>query len=397
MIAMAFKILFWASVACLFYAYAGYPLLLFFYTSMLQMVRDLRFIITRRERRAMIIEDELPTVSLVVAAYNEADVIADKIENALAIDYPREKLEIIIASDGSTDATNEIAASYANRGVRLMAYAERRGKVSVINRTVPQAAHDIVVLSDATTMYEAAAIKNAVKHFRGDKVGVVVGEVILESVTEEYKGESHYWRYEVMIKFMENRLGAVVGASGALCALRKELFEPVPDSTIIDDFVIPLKIAEKGYRQVYAPEARVVETTAADVQAELVRRKRIAAGDFQSIFLLWRLLNPLRGYIALAFISHKIMRWSAPFFMAGALVANAALVRIYPYSVLFALQVLFYGSAWAGWRARRRWVRKLCSLQYYFVSMNIGLAQGFFNFVRGKQAVTWGKTHRAGE
>jgi len=391
---LVFKVLFWASAAWLFYAYIGYPLVLFLLSSVLQIDRDLRFILHRGERRVSADIDDWPGVTMIICAYNEESVIRGKIENSLALNYPPEKLEIIVASDGSTDATNEIARSYADRGVKLIEYAERSGKIVVINRTMPVTAHGIVALSDANTMYEAEAIKHLVKYFAKDDVGVVVGEMTLESPSQEHKGESHYWHYEVVLKFMENKFGAILGANGGLYAIRKDLFEPVPSSTIIDDFVIPLSIAQKGYRQVYSPEARGTEETARNVQAELVRRKRIAAGNFQSILLLWRLLNPFRGYIAFTFVSHKIMRWLVPFFMAVAFAANIPLIGRPAYAALFVLQVLFYGSAFIGWRGSRPWLRKLCAMQYYFVSMNLGMAQGFFNFVRGKQKVTWEKIQR---
>ena len=391
-----FEILFWAAVAAIIYTYAGYPVVLFLLSSASQVARDLRFLLTRGERRTTLGEaDEWPTVTLIVSAYNEEDIIGAKIENSLALDYPRDKLEIVVASDGSTDATNEVAASYAEHGVKLISYTDRRGKVSVLNRTVPEAAHDIVALSDANTMYEPQAIRNLVKHFSNDDVGVVVGEMVLESPNQEHKGECRYWRYEAILKFMENKLGAILGANGGFYAIRKGLFVPVPDSTIIDDFVIPLKIAEKGYRQVYSPEARATEETAADVGAELVRRKRIAAGNFQSIFLLWRLLNPFRGYICFTFVSHKMMRWCAPFFMIVALAANIPLLVASPrYIMLFVLQLLFYGGAWLGWRSSNPLLRKLCAMQYYFVSMNIGMLLGFCNFLRGTQEVTWEKIQR---
>ncbi len=393
---IVFKILFWASITAIIYTYLGYPVVLFLLSSISQVIRDLRFILTRADRRRTLGKaDGWPAVTLIIAAYNEEDIIDAKIKNSLELDYPRDKLEIIVASDGSTDATNDIAASHSEHGVKLVNYTDRRGKASVVNRTVPQATHDIVVLSDANTMYEPQAIQNLVKCFSGDDVGVVVGEMIFESPNQEHKGEVYYWRYEVILKLMENKLGAILGANGGFYAIRKNLFEPVPDSTIIDDFVIPLRIAEKGYRQVYSPEARATEETAANVGAELVRRKRIAAGNFQSIFLLWRLLNPFRGYIAFTFVSHKIMRWCAPFFMIVAFVSNILLLAVsLSYAVPFGLQVLFYGSAWLGWRSGNRLFRKLCAMQYYFVSMNIGMLQGFFNLVRGTQKVTWEKNQR---
>lgn len=244
------EIIFWLSVATLIYTYIGYPVLLFLLSSALQMVRDLRFIFNRGDRRTTARSQDWPAVTLIIPAFNEEDVIADKLENALALDYPQDKLEILVGSDGSTDATNDIVQSYGDRGVKLINYTDRGGKVSVINRTVPRAAHGLVVLTDANTMYEASAIKNLVKHFGDGRVGVVVGELTFESPSEEHKGEGYYWRYEVMLKFMENKLGAILGANGGLYAIRKELYRPVPNSTIVDDFVIPLKIAEERYRQV---------------------------------------------------------------------------------------------------------------------------------------------------
>ena len=402
------EIILWASIALIIYTYIGYPVALFLLSSIRQMARDLRFIVNRVDRRTPRDCDPWPAVSLIVPAYNEEDVIAAKVENALALDYPADRLEIIIASDGSTDATNRIVESYVdraeNRGrLKLINFTDRGGKISVVNRIVPQTAHEIVVLSDANTMYEPKTVKNLVRHFTGDDVGVVVGEMVLSNPSEEHKGEKYYWRYEVMLKFMENKLGAILGASGGIYAIRKALFEPVPNNTIVDDFVIPLKIAERGYRQVYSPEARAFEDTARNVQAEVVRHERIAAGNFQSIMMLWRLLNPLRGYIAFTFVSHKLLRWSAPLFMLLALGANVPLafagsgtfVHARAYSAVLVLQALFYAAAVAGaCSGRLPGIRRLCGVPYYFVTMNLALMKGFCKFVRGTQKVTWKKIAR---
>jgi len=394
---IAFKILFWAAVAAIIYTYVGYPVVLFLLSSISQMIRDFRFLLTRGERRSTLGEsDDWPTVTLIISAYNEENIIDRRIRNSLELDYPRDKLEIIVASDGSTDATNDIVGSYSEHGVKLINRPDRRGKVFVLNRTVPKAAHEIVVLSDANTMCEPDALRHLVSPFCNDNVGVVVGEMVLESANQEHKGESHYWRYEAILKLMENKLRAILGANGGFYAIRKELFVPVPDSTLNDDFVIPLKIVEKGYQQVYSTEARVTEKTAVDVGTEFARHKRIAAGNFQSIFMLWRLLNPFRGYIAFTFVSHKIMRWCAPFFMIAAFAANIPLLAesLRCYGVLFVLQLLFYGGAWLGGQSDNPLLRKLCATQYYFVSMNIGMLQGFLNFLRGSQKVTWEKAPR---
>jgi len=397
---LALEIVFWASAGLIVYAYIGYPVVLFVLSSASQMIRDLRFIFNRADRRTFHrTEEDWPGVSIVIAAYNEEDVIAARIENCLALDYPRERLEILVGSDGSTDATNQIVASYADRGVKLANFTDRGGKISVLNRLVPMATHEFVLLSDANTMYDPGAARHLVKHFADKDVGAVEGELTYQSLSPDHKGETTYWRYEVMLKFMENKLGAILGAHGAIYAIRKSLFSPVPGNTIVDDFVIPLKIAEKGYKRIYSPEARAFEHTAPSLKAELVRRERIAAGNFQAILMLWRLLNPLRGYIAFTFFSHKILRWTAPFFMLSALAANVALAVLGPrgglYTWLLVPQIAFYATAWLGsWPGLWPRIRRLCATQYYFVSMNVAMFRGFIKFVRGSQQVTWKKIKR---
>jgi len=391
------EILLWSSLLLLSYTYVAYPIVLFVITSLVQSMRDLRFILKRTERRTRGNGEDCPAVTLIIPAYNEESVLAAKLDNVLTLDYPRERMEIIVSSDGSTDRTNEIAASYADRGVKLVHFAERRGKVAMINRVVPQAEHEIVLLSDADTIYERQAVKQLVRHLSSEKVGAVVGEFAFASPSQEYRGETHYWRYEVMLKFMESKLGATLGANGGLYAFRKKLFRPIPENTIVDDFVIPLKIVEQGYELTYTPEARVFGTTARDVPEEVIRRERIAAGNFQAILMLWRLLNPLRGYIAFTFFSHKILRWTAPFFMLSALAANIALSVLERgiYTWLLVPQIAFYASAWLGSQpGLRPWARRLCATQYYFVSMNVAMFRGFIRFIRGSQQVTWKKIKR---
>jgi len=394
---MAVIIPFWLCVGLLLYAYIGYPLVLFVFASAAQMLKDIRYIIKRGERRANPDAPDWPAVSMIIPAYNEADVIREKLENCLALDYPHDKLEIIVASDGSSDGTASIVREYAGRGIILIDYKERSGKASVLNRTVARAAHDILIMSDANTMYEPRSIRHLVRHFTDSRVGAVIGEMILESLSDEHKGEVHYWRYEVVLKFMENKLGAILGANGGLYAMRRELYEPMPETTMHnDDFVIPLRIKQKGYRQVYSPEARATEATARNVTLEAVRKMRIAAGNFQSIQVLWRLLNPLRGWIAFTFWSHKILRWLAPFFMIGAFAFNALLLgegRLY--QVLFALQAAFYGSAAVGALTTKfPRIRKLCAVQYYFTAMNVAMLRGFVKFVSRSQKATWTKIER---
>ncbi len=383
-------------VGLLVYTYFGYPLLLLAVSSVVQLSRDLRFLFNRESRRiGVVAEQHLPAVSLVIPAHNEEAAIAAKLENAMALDYPGDKLEIIVASDGSDDRTNEIAQSFAGRGVILAAYTERRGKPSVINDTIEKAAGDIVILSDATTMMDVDAVRNIVRHFEDTSVAVVNGELRFVSPDEGYKGEGLYWRYEVMIKFLENRLGVVIGSSGALCAVRRSAYRPIPADCICDDLVITLNVVIDGHRAVYDPEAQSVEETAASVEMESSRRERIGAGNFQALGLTWRLLNPLRGWVCLAYVSHKIFKWITWAFMAGALVTNAALAREPLYMVLLLCQGGFYGSALLKKTGVRvPVVSRIGSLAYYFISMHVALFRGLIRYLRGTQKVAWRRAHR---
>lgn len=393
---MTARIVLWIAGGLAVYTYFGYPLLLLTVTGLIQAVRDLRFLVRRASRRtSTVAEEELPSVSLVIPAYNEDAAIQAKIENSLALDYPADKLEIIVASDGSDDRTNEIAESFANRGVTLAAYGERRGKPSVINDTVERATGEIVVLSDATTMIDADAIRRIVRHFADANVGAVNGELRFASPGEGHGGEGLYWRYEVMIKFMENRLGVVLGSSGALCAVRKAFYRPIPADCICDDFVITLNTMIDGHRAVYDPEAQSAEETAASVEMESSRRERIGAGNFQALHHTARLLNPLRGWPAFCYLSHKIFKWTTWIFMLAALAANIPLVCEPVYLVILILQVGFYGLAiLGGLRVRIPVLSKIARVPHYFVAMHIALFRGFCRYVRGTQKVAWQREHR---
>ena len=390
------EIIFWVAVGLLVYTYFGYPLVLLVVTTVVQLFRDVRFLFRRGSRRIEPMTDEgLPSVSIVIPAHNEEAAIAAKLESCLAFDYPRDKLEIIVGSDGSDDRTNEIAESFADRGVVLAAYEERRGKPSVLNDTIERAAGDIIILSDATTMIEKTAVRKIVRHFRDPKVGAVNGELRFVSPGKEYKGEGLYWRYEVMVKFMENRLGVVLGSSGALCAVRREVYRPIPPDCICDDFVITLNVAIDGHRAVYDPEAQSIEETAPSVEMESSRRARIGAGNFQALCLTARLLNPLRGCVAFSYVSHKLFKWITWLFMLVAFAANIPLVDRRVYLILFIAQLGFYGLALLGAvRLRIPVLSKCASIVHYFIAMHFALFRGFLRFVLGSQEVAWQREHR---
>lgn len=358
-----------------------------------------RILGTRRARDSQYEHSEhpescLPTVSMVIAAYNEEKVIGEKLENCMAIDYPKDKLEIIIGSDGSSDKTNEIVKSYEASGVRLINYTDRRGKTSVLNRTIPQASGEIVVLSDANSMYEPDAVRKLVRHFIDESIGVVCGKLVLLTNDGKRTEEGYYWKYECMLKSMESKLGALLGANGGIYAIRKGLFEPIPDDTLIDDFVIAMKVKEKEFDVIFEQEAIAYEEAAHDVRAEFVRRVRIGAGCFQAIPITKRLLNPMRGSVAFAYWSHKIIRWNVPFLLCAAFASNIILLGNPFYLSLFALQLLFYITALTGHILNKRESGGLLSIPYYFGSMNLALLFGFFRFITKTQKVTWKRTER---
>lgn len=378
------KILFWLSVLLITYTYILYPV----------------FLIALNRFRPVpepIFASRFPGVSVIIAAYNEQKDIAARIENLLELDYPRENLEIIIASDGSSDKTNEIVRQYESRGVKLFDFPGRRGKVNVLNEIVPQVMHPIVAFSDANSLFKKDALKCLVRNFQDEKVGCVCGllRFVTAEGTKSGELEGVYWRFETMLKKLEGKRGALLGANGAIFAIRKELFIPLPSNTIVEDFVLPMKILERGYKVIFEPEAAAVEETAKHIIHEKERRIRIGAGDFQAISLLGPMLNPRRGFPALAFWSHKVIRWCVPFFMITAVLTNLILIHEPLYFLFFLLQCLFYFMAMIGQVLSWSHIYiKFFSLCYYFVSMNAALFLGFVRFVTNTQKVAWNRTER---
>ncbi len=367
-------------------SYVGYPVLLFVFSRCFG----------RRPDRPVENRADLPTVSLLIAAYNEELDIEARILNALQIDYPREKFEIVIASDGSTDATNAIVARYAPQGVRLLDYPTNRGKTTVLNESVPRLCGEIVVLSDANTEMAPDAIRRLAAWFQQPDVGVVCGRLVLSDPHTGRNVDGLYWKYETFLKKCESRLGALLGSNGAIYAIRKNLFPVVQPGTLIDDFVIPLDAKRRsGCRIIYDDQAVAREETAPTIRAEFRRRIRIGAGGFQSIGMLWPLLSPARGWVALTFLFHKILRWTCPFFMLGALLANLFLIGEPLYAALFVAQFAFYTLAVAGhWLPAGPRMLRFLRLPTMFVTMNAALFLGFFRWLLRPQTGTWVRTDR---
>ncbi len=387
-------LVFWIAVVLLLHTYFLYPLILVGIDAIRQMVANARYLKNGYDRRRRELEPFTPPVSLVVAAYNEEDCIQAKLDNSLSIDYPDDRFEVLIGSDGSTDRTEPLVAACPDPRVRLSA-APRGGKVSVLNRCIPSAQGEIVVLTDANTVIDKHAIRHLVRHFRDPEVGAVCGRLRLYNRKKKEYEESTYWAYESLIKFYEGKHGAVLGANGGLYAIRRSLFDALPPQTVVDDFVIPLRLLDRGYKVVYEPEAVAFEETTEDYGREFGRRARIAAGNFQSLQIVPGVLSPARGFVSFAFWSHKVLRWVAPMLMAVALIANAALLASPLYQALFVVQLLFYALAWLGKGHRLSGaLRRAASTAYYFVYMNWALAVGFWRFLRGTQKAAWDRTAR---
>jgi len=353
-----------------------------------------RYVIELGKELAPLSDAELPAVTMLVAAHNEESVIREKIANSLAIDYPADRFRVVIASDGSRDATNALVAGCGDPRIQLIAYPQRRGKIATLNATIPQLTDEILVMSDANTMYAPDAVRALVRHFREPGVGCVCGELLLESPEGGASGEGIYWRYETWLKRMESRLGFLLGATGGIFALRRSLFRQLPSGTIVEDFVTAMKVLEEGHRVCYEPAARATETTAPSMQEEMRRKCRIGAGGFQAIALTAAMLNPLRGLPALGYWSHKIVRWCVPFFLLGMLVASLALAAEPFYLFALGAQLLAYGIGLQGLLPRPIDHPLLRPARYFFV-MNLALLIGFIRFVRGTQRVTWEQAQRS--
>ncbi len=387
-IEFAAVILFWICTGLILYTYGFYPALIYAISKKFA-----------RRQPIYVESDDLPTISVLIAAHNEESIIEERIQNALALDYPRQKLEIVIASDGSDDRTVEIAERYADQNVRVMDYPQRRGKMTVLNVTVANLSSEIVILSDANTFFDASAARRLVSWFSDPEVGAVCGKLVLSDRHTGQNMDGLYWRYETFIKKCEGKLGALLGANGAIYALRRIVYPAVPNDTLVDDFVIPLMAKLNTDCQiVYEPEAIAHEEIAPTIRDEFRRRARIGAGGYQAIGMLWKLLDPRRGWVALSFLSHKVLRWLCPFFMIGMFVCSAILFHQMFYRVLLGgeLAFLLLSIPLSRIPGRNLLVRVL-RLVAMFTLMNSALFVGFFRWLRGRQTGIWVRTLRVAE
>ncbi len=385
-------VLFWVCLALIFYSYIGYGIVLYF---IIKVKRALK------PSKAFIDNGYTPEVTIMVAAYNEKDYIEEKIENTLSLSYPKDKFKLMVVTDGSDDGTPDLVKKYPN--VVLLHQPERRGKIAAVERAMKYVDTDIVIFTDANTMLNKDVIRNMVRHYKDERVGAVAGEKRIadkEKDAANGAGEGIYWKYESTLKKWDSELYSVVGAAGELFSIRTHLFEPVPADTVIEDFYLTLRIAQKGNRVVYEPEAYAVEGPSASVGEELKRKIRIAAGGLQAIVRLSALLNPFKyGVLTFQYVSHRVLRWTlAPAALLLLMVSNIMLAMLGSpfFQALLALHILFYIAAVAGKVCESRQLKiKAFFVPYYFMIMNYAVYMGFFRYVRGSQSVLWEKAKRS--
>ncbi len=370
---------FWSALALLAYTYVGYPLLIWAWSR-----------IRPRPGRRGPVE---PTVSILISAYNEERQIAARIQNLLDLDYPRDRREILVASDGSGDATLERATAFEDAGVRVFGFPERRGKPAALNALAIRATGEVLVFTDARQRFERGTVRALVAGFGDPEVGGVGGELMLVADPERGSvGEAVglYWHYEKWIRRAESRVDSTVGATGAIYAVRRELFRPLPVDTLLDDVLEPMEVVAQGRRVVFESAARAYDRAAATASQEFARKARTLAGVFQLFAHHPWVLHPLRNRLFFQTVSHKALRLLTPLGLVAALVANLPLLQSPFYRVCLALQLAFYAAALAGHARRDRRDRSpLLSLPYLVCVLAGAALVGFLRFARGRQAVTW--------
>ncbi|MCP9746182.1 glycosyltransferase family 2 protein [Lacihabitans sp. CS3-21] len=382
------EISFWIMLGITFYAYVGYGILLYV------LVKIKNWFVKKPNFSNQV----LPEVTLLVAAYNESDYVVDKVKNTIAQSYPSDKLKIVFVTDGTTDDSIEKLKSFEQ--VKVYHSDERKGKMAAINRVMPLIKSPITVFTDANAMLNTDAIKSMVEHFVNPKVGVVAGEKQIIKVSENNAevGEGLYWKYESFLKKLDSELYSTVGAAGELYAIRTSLFQTLETDTLLDDFVLSLRICSKGYVTAYEPSAKAMETASLNIAEELKRKVRISAGGIQSVLRLQTLLNPFKhGWLTFQYLSHRVLRWTlVPVFLVLMPIVNLFLMDNPFYQLSLFFQVAFYSLAILGYVFEKKGKKfKALYVPYYFSFMNYAAILGFKRFYSNQQAVTWEKAARA--
>ncbi len=377
-----FEIMFWLLFFFIIYIYIGYPLTIFILSKIYKIeIKDIYKS-----------EEEYPEVSLIIPAYNEEVVIEKKIKNVLSLDYPKEKLEVWVMSDGSTDRTDEIVKNYANKGIKLFRQEPRAGKVNGLNKVVKLAKGEIIVFTDANSMYEKDAIKKLVKYFKDEKIGLVCGR--LRYLTERGKilGETFYWKLEDFLKRCESNLGELLVVNGSIYAVRKDLYLEIP-GYLADDFIIPMNVGYNRKKAIYEPLAITSEFVAQNIMDEFKTKVRIITrGLHGTKFFIFKIMrsSPLRFF---EFLFHKFFRWIAPIFLMLFFFLNIYLFPVANiYKLIFTLQIFFYFMALIGY-LWLKYIGKNCPkiflIPFYFVEMNFAAIIGILKFLKGEKFATW--------
>ena len=374
--------LFWLCLAIVVYTYIGYGIVLY-------LLVFLKRLATKAKPLADITDDCLPEVTLMVCAYNEEDIIAEKMDNTRSLDYPSDRLHLVWVTDGSNDNTNSLLAAYPD--VKVIYSPERRGKAAAIKHGIKEIDTEIVMMTDANTMLNPGAVREIARLMQDPRVGCVSGEkkVMARSDSDEAaQGEGLYWKYESTLKRLDSELYSAMGAAGELCVIRRQLMTDIPDDTLLDDFIISMEIVKKGYKIAYTSNAYAMEYGSADLHEESKRKRRIAAGGLQSCWRLRSLMNPLRHpVVAFQFVSHRVLRWTiTPACLFALVPLNTLLVLSgegIVYTIIWILQILFYASAAAGVRISK-----------YFVFMNLNVFRGMAYLFNNSTGM-WEKAKRA--
>lgn len=389
------EILFWAMLLIVFYTYIGYGILLYIIIRLKRLLKGKPF------EAVLPADDKLPTITLMICAYNEEDVVAEKMENTRAIDYPRDKFHVMWVTDGSNDRTNELLKAYPE--VDIVFSPERRGKTAALKHGLKEVKTRYVAFTDANTMINPDAMREIARQFMDSRVGCVSGE---KRVTARNKGEMAaegeglYWKYESMLKKWDSELYSTMGAAGELYAIDPKLVREVPDEALLDDFMMSMYVVEDGYRIAYTPDAYACEFGSANIYEESKRKRRIAAGGLQSIWWLRSMLNPIRQpLVTFQYVSHRVLRWSlTPIAMVVLLLANIALVwmdagKVYTWALI--IQAFFLLMAFLGWlQTRFGQKNKWLYTAYYFLFMNLNVFRGMAYLKSHGKSGTWEKAKR---
>lgn len=377
------ELTFWLLIFLIVYTYFGYPLILLLLASF------------SRERVKK--KYHYPYVSIIIAAHNEEKGIKNKLTNTTALDYPSDRLEIIVASDCSSDSTNEIVKNFKFDKLRLIEFKERYGKTHVQNEAIKEANGEIILFSDATTIYDTQVLKKITRNFADPQVGAVGGELVFLNKSSGAVGEGDglYWKYEKLLKKKESQVSSLIGVSGCCYAVRKELYEPIePD--LISDFVIAQMVYKKGKRVVYEPQAISYEETCGSAKEEFHMRVRIAVRTLYGMWNMKEILNPLKyGFFAIQLISHKVLRYLVPLFLVLLFLINGLLIFFnasWLYRIIFLLQLVFYLTVVLGWMLRNR--KTYLSIPFYFYLTNFALLTGLWQFLRGERKVLWNPSRK---